>query len=657
MRLTREQLNRLAAERILVLDGAMGTMIQSYGLGEADFRGELLADHPRDLKGNNDLLCLTRPDVITEIHRGYFAAGADIVTTNTFNGTSISQADYGTSHLVRDINLAAAKLARAVADEFTAANPGRPRFVAGSLAPTNRTCSISPDVNDPGLRNITYRELVAAYTEEAEALLDGGVDLLMVETVFDPLNAKAAVFAVRELLARRGLEQLPVWISGTVTDASGRMLTGQTPEAFWISLRHADPAVFGLNCALGADAMRPFVAEIADSADVLVSAHPNAGLPNELGGYDETPDQMAARLGEFAEAGLVNIAGGCCGTTPEFISAIAEAVRGVAPRRVPERRAGTTLAGLEPLRIDEDSLFVNVGERTNVAGSRRFARLVREGDWETALEVGRQQVRGGAQIIDVNMDDALLDAPAAMASFLNFVAGDPEIARVPVMIDSSDWKVLEAGLERIQGQGHRQLAQPEGRRGGIPSSRPAGDALRRRRGGDGLRRAGPGRHARAPHGDPDARLAHPARRGIPGRGHRLRSERLRGGYGPARARPLRGGLHRVLPAPETGMPRRADQRRHQQPQLQFPRQRRRARGDAFGLPLSCDPGGPGHGHRQRGTARGVPGDRAETARGGRGRGPGPPPRRHRAFDRAGPGPGRTQQGRPRGPVLAREAGG
>lgn len=451
--LTRTFLNELASQRILILDGAMGTMIQSYELGEEDYRGKLLADHPVDLKGNNDILCLTQPDIISEIYGNYLAAGADIITTNTFNGTSVAQGDYQAQHLVADINREAARLAREQCDRFNTQNPDRPRFVAGSLAPTNRTCSISPDVNDPGHRNITFNELVIAYGEEAEALLDGGADILIVETVFDPLNAKAAVFAIDQVLTRRHLSDFPVWVSGTITDASGRTLTGQTPEAFWISLRHSDPAVFGLNCALGATAMRPFVEEVSHCANTLVSVHPNAGLPNELGGYDETPAEMAGILVDFAEAGLLNIAGGCCGTTPEYIQAIDEALRGMPPRKIPSPGKGTFLAGLEPLHIDEDSLFVNVGERTNVAGSRRFAKLIKDNKLEEALEVGRKQVRGGAQIVDVNMDDAMLDAPQAMASFLNVLASDPEVSRVPVMIDSSDWAVLEAGLQRIQGKG------------------------------------------------------------------------------------------------------------------------------------------------------------------------------------------------------------
>ncbi len=452
-RFTRQDLNRLAADRILILDGAMGTMIQSYQLSEQDFRGDLLADHSLSLQGNNDLLCLTQPEIITEIHQGYLDAGADIITTNTFNGTSVSQSDYGTEHLVRDINFTAASLARAAADRATSANPQRPRLVAGSLAPTNRTCSISPDVNNPALRNITFTDLVTAYTEAAAALLDGGVDILMIETVFDPLNAKAAVFAVRNLLAKRDCLEVPVWVSGTITDASGRTLTGQTPEAFWISLAHADPTIFGLNCALGPEAMEPFIEEVAAVADTLVSAHPNAGLPNELGGYDQGPSAMAEILAGFCSRGLLNVVGGCCGTTAAHIAELAQAVAGMPPRVVPAAPSGTHLAGLEPLHINEDSLFVNVGERTNVAGSRRFARLIRENKLEEALDVARQQVQNGAQVIDVNMDDAMLDAAASMSAFLNVLATDPQISRVPVMVDSSNWDVIEAGLRCLQGKG------------------------------------------------------------------------------------------------------------------------------------------------------------------------------------------------------------
>ncbi len=445
------RLSALAAERILVLDGAMGTMIQAAGPGEADFRGDLLRDHPHDLKGNNDLLCLTQPDLIAGIHDGYFAAGADIVTTNTFNGTVISQREYGTEYLTADINRAAARLAREAADRWTARTPERPRFAAGSIPPTNRTASLSPDVERPGLRNITFAELVAAYTEQVGALLDGGVQILLVETIFDTLNAKAALWAVEAEMARRGV-RLPVWISGTITDQSGRTLSGQTPEAFWTSVRHARPFAVGLNCALGADQLRPHVEDLARMADTLVSAHPNAGLPNDLGGYDETPQRMAGLLAEFARDGLVNVVGGCCGTTPEYIAAFADAVAGIPPRRVVPRPVGTMLSGLEPLRITPDSLLVNVGERTNVAGSRRFAKLIGDEQFEDALQVARQQVRGGAQILDVNMDDPLLDGVDAMRRFLLLLATDPEIARIPVMIDSSRWEVLHAGLECLQGK-------------------------------------------------------------------------------------------------------------------------------------------------------------------------------------------------------------
>ena len=429
----------------------MGTMIQEYGLDEADFRGDHFASHPIPLLGNNDLLSLTRPDVIREIHRAYLDAGADIIETNTFSSTRLPMSDYGVEDAVDEINLAAARIAREAADEYTARTPERPRFVAGILGPMNRTASISSDVNDPGARQVTFEELRAAYGEQARALIAGGVDLLMVETVFDTLNAKAALFAIMEARDETGLD-LPIMISGTITDQSGRTLTGQTPEAFYNSLRHAEPLSFGLNCALGPDALRPYLQELATVCEGWVSCHPNAGLPNEFGGYDLSPDDMARTMGEFARAGFLNFAGGCCGTTPDHIAAIAEAVEGVAPRARPDHPVRTRLAGLEPVTVGPESLFVNVGERTNVTGSARFARLIRDGDYEAGLEVARQQVRGGAQVIDVNMDEGLLDAEAAMVRFLNLMAAEPEIARVPFMIDSSKWEVIEAGLRCVQGK-------------------------------------------------------------------------------------------------------------------------------------------------------------------------------------------------------------
>ncbi len=444
----KQELNR----RILVLDGAMGTVIQSFGLVEEDYRGERFASHPAELRGNNDLLTLTRPDVIETIHRRFLEAGADIIETNTFNANVISQADYGTEGAIREINLAAAKTARKAADEFTLAEPDKPRFVAGSLGPTNRTCSISPDVNRPGFRNTSFDELCAAYGEQAGALIDGGVDLLMVETVFDTLNGKAALFAIRELLDERQLD-LPVWISGTITDKSGRTLSGQTLSAFAVSVSHANLFCIGLNCALGPAAMRPHVKELSKVADTLVSVHPNAGLPNEFGGYDETPQQMAEIIGEYALSGFVNIVGGCCGTTPDHIRAIAKAVEKTPPRSIPEKRSGCFLSGLEPLSITEKSLFVNIGERTNVAGSKKFARLIREGKAEEALSVATQQVDKGAQIIDVNLDDAMLDGKKEMVEFLNLIASEPAISRVPIMIDSSDFEVIIAGLKCLQGKG------------------------------------------------------------------------------------------------------------------------------------------------------------------------------------------------------------
>ena len=445
------RLHEEAAKRILIIDGAMGTMVQEHRLTEADYRGERFADWSRDVKGNNDLLVLTRPDIISGIHTAYVEAGADIVETSTFNSTRIAMADYGMEELVRELNVEGAQLARAVCDAAEATD-GRPRWVAGVLGPTNRTASISPDVNDAGMRNVTFGELVEAYVEATEALLDGGADLILIETIFDTLNAKAAIFAVEQVFDARGA-RVPVMISGTITDASGRTLSGQTTEAFWNSVMHAEPFSVGLNCALGAKELRAYVQELARVADCLVTVHPNAGLPNEMGGYDETPAFTSAILREFAEAGLVNVVGGCCGTTPAHIRAIAEAVRTLPPRTVPEIPKRLRLSGLEPLVVGPDSNFVNVGERTNVTGSKKFAELILGGDYDAALEVARQQVEAGAQVIDMNFDEGMLDAEAAMRKFLNLVAGEPGIAKVPVMIDSSKWKVIEAGLRCVQGKG------------------------------------------------------------------------------------------------------------------------------------------------------------------------------------------------------------
>lgn len=447
-----EELTRLLRERVLVLDGAMGTMIQQYRLTEADFRGERLQDHPVELKGDNDLLVLTRPEVIGEIHRAYLEAGADVIETNTFNATRTSQSDYGLAHLAYEINREAARLARTLADEYS--TPDKPRFVAGVIGPTSKTLSLSPDVNDPGFRAIDFDTLAADYLESARALVEGGADLLLIETVFDTLNAKAAVFALERLFEEHG-RRWPVMISGTITDAAGRTLSGQTPEAFWASLAHARPLTFGLNCALGARELRPHVETLARICTTFVSAHPNAGLPNPLSptGYDETPEALAAEIVSWVEAGWVNLVGGCCGTTPAHIAAIAQAVAGRAPRPLPQAKPVMRLAGLDLFEIGPDSLFVNVGERTNVTGSKKFARLILEEKYDEALSVARQQVESGAQMIDVNMDEAMLDSVAAMTRFLRLVAVEPDIARVPVMVDSSKWEVIEAGLKCLQGKG------------------------------------------------------------------------------------------------------------------------------------------------------------------------------------------------------------
>ncbi|HEX5279191.1 MAG TPA: methionine synthase [Micropepsaceae bacterium] len=444
-----EWLTKTARERILLLDGAWGVMIQNYRLSEADFRGTRFAGHSRDLRGNNDLLVLTQPDIIREIGRAYLDAGADILETNSFNSTAISQADYAMEAVVAELNETSARLAREVCDACS--TPDRPRIVAGVLGPTNRTASLSPDVNDPGFRNTDFDSLSRSYAGATRALIRGGADLILIETVFDTLNAKAAIFGVEQVFAELG-EKLPVWISGTITDLSGRTLTGQTVEAFWHSLRHAAPFAFGLNCALGPKELRPYVADLSEIADTLTSAHPNAGLPNEFGGYDETPESMAAYIEEFAREGLVNIVGGCCGTTPAHIQAFAEVTRGIAPRKLPDKPRRLRLSGLEAFTLNPEMNFVNIGERTNITGSARFRKLIVGGDFDAALEVARSQVENGAQLIDINMDEGLIDSEAAMSRFLRLAAAEPDIARVPVMIDSSKWSVIEAGLKCVQGK-------------------------------------------------------------------------------------------------------------------------------------------------------------------------------------------------------------
>ncbi len=444
-----EELTAALRERIVVIDGAMGTAIQRDRPDEAGYRGERFKDWPSDLVGNNDLLTLTQPHIIAGIHREYLEAGADILETNTFNANAVSLSDYGMEELSYELNYAGAALARSACDEFS--TPERPRYVAGALGPTTRTASISPDVNDPGARNVSYDQLVAAYRDAAAGLVDGGADLLIVETIFDTLNAKAAIFALETLFEDRG-RRWPVILSGTITDASGRTLSGQVTEAFWNSIRHARPLAVGLNCALGAPEMRPYIAEMSRIADTFVSCYPNAGLPNAFGEYDESPKRQAGYIAEFAEAGFVNLVGGCCGTTPAHIAEIAKAVEGKPPRPVPAIPVATRLSGLEPLNIDDDSLFVNIGERTNITGSARFRNLIKAEDYDTALSVALQQVEVGAQVIDINMDEGMIDGVAAMDRFTKLIAAEPDISRVPVMIDSSKWEVIEAGLKNVQGK-------------------------------------------------------------------------------------------------------------------------------------------------------------------------------------------------------------
>ncbi len=444
-------LEQALQQRILVIDGAMGTMIQDAQLQEADYRGERFAEHESDLKGNNDLLSLTRPDVIARIHREFLAAGADIIETNTFNSTAVAQDDYQLGHLAAELNTAAARIARKAADEVTATDPDRPRFVAGVLGPTPKTASISPDVNNPAARSITFEQLRQGYAEATRALIEGGVDLLLIETIFDTLNAKAAIFAVQEVFDELGYK-LPLMISVTFPDISGRVLSGQNPEAFWNAVAHAKPLIVGSNCGRRYSEIRPFIEDLSNVTDRYFSAHLNAGLPNAFGEFDETPGIMYEEFKGFAERGFLNLAGGCCGTTPAHIRAIADAVHNVVPRPLPQHLPACRLSGLEPFNITKDSLFVNVGERCNVTGSARFKRLILDDNYEAALDVARIQVEDGAQIIDINMDEGMLDAEHAMVTFLNLIASEPDICRVPIMVDSSRWSVIEAGLKCIQGK-------------------------------------------------------------------------------------------------------------------------------------------------------------------------------------------------------------
>jgi len=455
-------LQELVRERILILDGAMGTMIQQYNLTENDFRGERFGRIAGQMKGNNDVLCLTRPDVIEDIHRKYLSAGADIIETNSFNANRISMADYHVADCVREINLAAAKLARAVADEYTLLTPRKPRLVAGSVGPTNKTCSMSPDVSNPAFRALTFDELADAYCEQMTALLEGGVDALLVETIFDTLNAKAAIFAAEQAMQETGM-RVPLMLSVTVSDTAGRTLSGQTLDAFLASVQHADVFSVGLNCSFGARQLKPFLEQLTARAPYYISAYPNAGLPNSLGQYDQTPADMAHEIEEYLAEGLVNIVGGCCGTTEAYIAAFAALAEGRKPHIPASKPAGLWLSGLELLEVKPENNFVNVGERCNVAGSRKFLRLINEKKYDEALGIARKQVEDGAQIIDINMDDGLLDAKAEMTTFLNLIAAEPEIARVPVMIDSSKWEVILAGLKCLQGEFHFT----EGRRGGV----------------------------------------------------------------------------------------------------------------------------------------------------------------------------------------------
>ncbi len=611
-----QELRDLLEQRIGVLDGAWGTMLQGKKLTPGDYRGDLIKDHPQDVTGDPDLLNLTRPDVILDIHRQYLAAGADITTTNTFTSTSIGQSDYGLQGLVREMNLRGAQLARQAADEFGG------RFVAGSIGPLNVTLSLSPRVDDPAFRVVTYEQVKAAYAEQITALADGGVDLLLIETIFDTLNAKAAIDAAREVAP-----DLPLWISVTIVDLSGRTLSGQTVEAFWRSIEHAQPLVVGVNCSLGAAEMRPHVAELARLAGTYVASHPNAGLPNAFGGYDQTPDETAGLLGEFAGAGLVNIVGGCCGTTPTHIAAIAAAARDLAPRRLPQIEPRSRFSGLEPFEIGPDTGFVMIGERTNVTGSAKFRRLIESGDHQGAVDVALEQVRGGANLLDVNMDADLLDSEREMTTFLNLIATEPEVARMPIMVDSSRWSVLEAGLKCLQGKGVvNSISLKEGEEPFLEHARRIRDY------GAGVvvmafDEQGQADTTRTQGGDlrPGLRPAHSDRR-VPARGHHLRPQRARRRYRHRRTQWVRQGVHRRSAADQAAVPGCAYEWWHLQPVVRVPWQRRRPRGDALGVPAARGARRPGHGHRQRRPARGLRGHPGRPAGAGRGRALRPPRR-------------------------------
>ena len=446
-------LRKLLYERILLLDGPKGTLIQSYKLSDADFRGERFKNHPVDLKGNNDILVLTQPEIIKNIHHQHLDAGSDFIGTNTFNGTSISQADYQTENLSYEINFEAAKIARGAADEYTKRNPGKPRFVTGTIGPTNKSLSMSPKVDDPGYRAVTFDQMAASFKEQARGLIDGGADVLLVETMIDTLNAKAALYGIMELCEETS-NQIPIMVSGSIIDLSGRTLSGQNTEAFWNSISHTKNLLsVGLNCSLGPKQMRPFISELSRIANIFISLYPNAGMPNEFGDYDESPEAMTEALEEYAREGFLNIIGGCCGTTPTHIKAFAEITKKYRPRKIPDIKKYLRLSGLEPLTLLPDTNFVNIGERTNVTGSRKFARLIKENNYEEALSVAKEQVESGAQILDINMDEGLINSEEAMTKYLKLLAVEPDIARVPIMLDSSKWSVIETGLKCLQGKG------------------------------------------------------------------------------------------------------------------------------------------------------------------------------------------------------------